>query len=29
MVIGDVLSHALEYVEIGNSLRFPLEVVYM
>ena len=29
MVIGDVMSHALEYIEIGNSLSFPLEVVYM
>ena len=27
MVIGDVMGHALEYIEIGNS--FPLEVVYM
>jgi hypothetical protein len=29
MVIGDVMSHALEFIEIGNSLSFPLEVVYM
>ena len=29
MVIGDVMSHALVYIEIGNSLSFPLEVVYM
>ena len=29
MVIGDVMSHALEYIEIGNNLSFPLEVVYM
>ena len=29
MVIGDVMSHALVYIEIGNSLNFPLEVVYM
>ena len=29
MVIGDVMNHALVYVEIGNSLSFPLEVVYM
>jgi hypothetical protein len=29
MVIGDVMSHALKYIEIGNSLSFPLEIVYM
>ena len=29
MVVGDVMSHAWEYNEIGNSLSFPLEVVYM
>jgi hypothetical protein len=29
MVIGDVMSHALECIEIGNNLSFPLEVVYM
>ena len=29
MVIGDVMSHALEFIEIGNSFSFPLEVVYM
>ena len=29
MVIGDVMSHALEYIEIGNNLSFPLEVVYI
>jgi hypothetical protein len=29
MVIGDVMSHALEFIEIGNSLSFPLEVVHM
>ena len=29
MVIGDVMSHALKYIEIGNSLSFPLEIVYL
>ena len=29
MVVDDVMSHALEYIEIGNSLSFPLEVVYL
>jgi len=29
MVICDVVSHAVEYIEIGNSLNFPLEVVYL
>jgi hypothetical protein len=29
MVIGDVMSHALVHIEIGNSLNFPLEVVYI
>ena len=28
-IVGDVMSHALEYIEIGNSLSFPLEVVFM
>jgi len=29
MVVGNVMSHALEYIEIGNSLSVPLEVVYL
>ena len=29
IAVGDVMSHTVEYIEIGNSLSNPLEVVYL